>query len=646
MFQYRPTVTTLNGEQSSSFAHVDEERQPSGAVAVSIRALCRARTNHDGMIHPEKGVTVTLSSSEEIVAYMANYRHSEYWCKPAFGKDLSQIPDETQMLLCRLADGDYVVFVPVVNEQYKSVFFGTPEGEIAVRCFSRYDKLYTCRGLSFIYARGKHPHALVETCVRDALRLLNNGTKHRTERRYPEIMEYLGWCSWDSMQIRVNEDGIFEKCEEFKQKNIPVRWGILDDMWSEVRDFYGETYDDRAGMFSLMHRSSLWHYKEDPIRFPHGLAYTVQKMKEYGIRVGAWHPTTGYWRGIDPAGDAQRELKDYLIEAPGAILVPDWHVDKSYLYYKTIHDYYSACGVDFVKIDNQSMSRRFYSNLAPVGEVCRQFHDGMEASVGQHFDNAMINCMGMASEDIWTRRQSPISRCSDDFQPENRAWFQRHVMQCAYNSFFQGQLYWCDWDMWWTDDAQGPKNSLLRAISGGPIYVSDEIGRSCAELLRPLALSDGRILRPDRPATPTEDCLVEDATENGKALKIQNTVKDTYGLVVALNIDTAERAVTATLSASDVIGLPAGAYAVYEFFSGECRILAEGESFDTVLSSPDDYRLYIFSPIVDGFAVIGRTDKFISPATVASVHGEHICLLEDGPFAYVKDGVLVHVDKK
>jgi hypothetical protein len=139
---------------------------------------------------------------------------------------------------------------------------------------------------------------------------------------------------------------------------------------------------------------------------------------------------------------------------------------------------------------------------------------------------------------------------------------------------------------------------------------------------------------------------VEDATENGKALKIQNTVKDTYGLVVALNIDTAERAVTATLSASDVIGLPAGAYAVYEFFSGECRILAEGESFDTVLSSPDDYRLYIFSPIVDGFAVIGRTDKFISPATVASVHGEHICLLEDGPFAYVKDGVLVRVDKK
>ena len=56
------------------------------------------------------------------------------------------------------------------------------------------------------------------------------------------------------------------------------------------------------------------------------------------------------------------------------------------------------------------------------------------------------------------------------------------------------------------------------------------------------------------------------------------------------------------------------------------------------LASPDDYRLYIFAPLVNGFAVIGRTDKFISPATIASVDGERIRLLEDGPYAYVKDG--------
>ena len=53
---------------------------------------------------------------------------------------------------------------------------------------------------------------------------------------------------------------------------------------------------------------------------------------------------------------------------------------------------------EFVKIDNQSMIRRYYKHYAPVGQVARQIHNAMEASVGQHFDNQMINCMGMANE--------------------------------------------------------------------------------------------------------------------------------------------------------------------------------------------------------------------------------------------------------
>ena len=173
-------------------------------------------------------------------------------------------------------------------------------------------------------------------------------------------------------------------------------------------------------------------------------------------------------------------------------------------------DYLRKCGAEFVKIDNQSMSRRYYKKLAPVGQVARQFHDAMEASVGQHFDNQMINCMGMASEDMWNRSVSPNSRCSDDFLPENKAWFTKHILQCSYNCLIQGQFYTCDWDMWWTDDGQAVKNSILRAISGGPIYVSDTLGRSRAEIFKPLVLEDGRILRCDRPAMPARDCLTTD----------------------------------------------------------------------------------------------------------------------------------------
>ena len=162
-----------------------------------------------------------------------------------------------------------------------------------------------------------------------------------------------------------------------------------------------------------------------------------------------WHPTTGYWKGLDPEGEAFRQLEPCLICAGDeGIYIHSPDRQKAYRYYCVIHDYLKSCGAEFVKIDNQSMNRRYYKNFAPVGLVARQFHDAMEASVGQHFDHQMINCMGMTSEDMWNRSTSPVSRCSDDFLPEDEAWFTKHILQCSYNCLIQGQFYYCDWNMW------------------------------------------------------------------------------------------------------------------------------------------------------------------------------------------------------
>ena len=644
MFKYNVSINTVGGDVLYDLGRVNEQVMGNGVVAVYVDAKSQPDEGR-GLIDPEKGVLIDVTYNMEIKGCMANCRSSEFWCSPYFSTDTAEVPDETQFMVLESEDGNFVSIVPVVNDKYKSVIKGKDKKEFSVRCFSWCDKLYTCKGLSFVYAVGKNPMQLVENCVKEALKLLNNGTRSREERRYPELFEYLGWCSWDSMQIRVSEDGLTEKCEEFKEKNIPVKWAILDDMWAEVRDFYGEEYADFKEMSSLMHRSALWHFEADPKRFPNGLKGAVSKIKEYGLDVGVWYPTTGYWRGIDSDGEAYRILKDYLIETHGNVIVPDWHVDKSYMYYKTVHDFLRKCGADFVKIDNQSMTRRYYKGMAPVGRIAKEFHDGMEASVGEHFDNRMINCMGMGSEDMWSRTVSPISRTSGDFKPENREWFKKHILQCAYNSILQGQFYWCDWDMWWTDDGQAAKNSLMRAVSGGPVYVSDMIGRSNREILAPLSLDDGRVLRCDRPGVPTSDCITSDHTKNGKALKIQNIAGE-HGILAVLNIDDDERAVTAQISGDNVDGFEAEEYAVYEHFTRDFRIMKKGESFNITLASPDDYKLYIFAPITDGFAVIGRTDKFISPKTVEYVHGKEIKLIEDGPYAYFENGGLIYKQNK
>ncbi len=642
MFNHNVFINLKNGKTSDIICSVTERKNENGTVAVYVDAIAPhgIGTEKDVYIHAEKGVHIDVTFNGTIASCMANYKKCEFWCSPYFSDSLKSIPDETQLLILKLHNGKFVTVVPIVNDKYKSVIVGKSENTFSVRCFSWYDGLYDCKGLSFVYAVGENPTLLVEKCVKTALEILNNGTRHRTDRRYPQLFDFLGWCSWDAMQIRVSQDGLLEKCKEFKSKNIPVKWAILDDMWAEVRDFYGKEYHDFGEMVTLMHRSALWHFEADPIRFPEGLKGAISKIKEYGIKVGIWHPTTGYWRGIDKDGDAYKALKNYLLETETHIHIPHWHADKSYMYYKTIHDFYQKSGAEFVKIDNQSMTNRYYKGLAPVGQVAKEFHDGMEASVGAHFDNQMINCMGMSSEDMWSRSVSPISRTSGDFQPENKEWFRTHILQCAYNSILQGQFYWCDWDMWWTDDGQAAKNSLMRAVSGGPIYVSDKLDRSNAQVLKPLALNDGQILRCDRPGVPTADCITTDCTKSGTALKIQN-ITGAHGVLAVLNIDEQEKAVTATIGISDVDGLDAEEYAVYEHFSGELIFLKQGENFTVTLSSPDEYKLYIFAPVKDGFAAIGRTDKFISPKTIEYVHNHDIVLKENGPYAYVKNHRLV-----
>ncbi len=640
LFTYSSYINTADGRRDDVRCSVREILCEDGVSAVFIKALCKDDADgRDHSIHSDLGVVIEAASARPPRRYMANYRHTEYWCRPFFGEDLTDMPDETQALVLELDDGQFCVVLPVVNDTCKCVLKGCCTHTFSARVFSWYPKSYSCQGLAFVYAVAPRPGQAMTRCVKRALKLQNSPTRHRSERRYPALFDSLGWCSWDSMHIEVSQEGMLRKCREFQEKKIPVKWVILDDMWATVTDFYGEEHDHGENMIELMHRSMLSHFEADPSRFPDGLAGCIARIAEFGIQTGIWHPTTGYWKGFDPKGEGYRLLKDYLIRADNGYIVPDWQEASAYMYYKTLHDFFRKCGASFVKVDNQTMTRRFYKGLAPVGKVARAFHSGLEASVGEHFDNAMINCMGMGSEDIWNRSVSPISRCSDDFQPENRSWFTKHVLQCAYNSLFLGEFYWCDWDMWWTDDAQAGKNSLMRAVSGGPVYVSDQLDRSKRDILAPLILEDGRILRCDRPCTPTFDCVTADPTTGNRALKLQNTVGE-HAVMAVLNINRDNRPVNARISGRHIDGFLAEEYVVYEHYSRKVQILHGKEAFDVTLEDNDDYRLYIFAPLKNGFAAIGRIDKLISPAAIRYVHREEIVLKEHGPCAWVKDGEL------
>ena len=194
----------------------------------------------------------------------------------------------------------------------------------------------------------------------------------------------------------------------------------------------------------------------------------------------------------------------------------------------------------------------------------------------------------------------------------------------------QGQFYVNDWDMWWTDDEQAVKNSLCRAISGGPIYVSDKLGRTNPEILKPLTLSDGNILPCDESATPTEDCLFENPVTSRKIYKIRNRMGDA-GLVAAFHLNRENVPLQGKISPAD--GGVTEDCAYYEFFTGEAGILKAGESIDLTLKNNDDFRLYTFVPLTDGVACMGRTDLMMGVGAVTRKEN-NFTLKEAGPVLF------------
>ncbi len=98
-------------------------------------------------------------------------------------------------------------------------------------------------------------------------------------------------------------------------------------------------------------------------------------------------------------------------------------------------------------------------------------------------------------------------------------WLQGvHMIHCSYNSLWQGQLIQPDWDMFQSDHLCAEFHAGSRAICGGPVYVSDKVGRHNFDLLRKLVLPDGTILKCQHYALPTRDCLFENPLFDGKTL--------------------------------------------------------------------------------------------------------------------------------
>ncbi|MBQ8340925.1 MAG: hypothetical protein IJY22_00935 [Clostridia bacterium] len=576
---------------------------------------------------------LTVRFSQKNVPYVAYYMRCAYWCRPAFGEELTAVPQRTQALLYKEGN-TWRVLWSLCGDVFNCTLCGGAQGlEAKIASYSNTENALE-RTPVLLHFSGKSPYTVLKNAALAAEKLLNGRVMTVYNKPFPEIFEYLGWCSWDAMRVHISEEKLMTKAAEFKAKSIPVRWCILDDMWAHVKGVKGLSEEMTThDMVKIMHQSTLYAMEADPDRFPNGLAGAIEKLHNEGFKVGVWYPTTGYWKGVDPDGPLATELADALEMLPNENLVAKPNSEAACAFHGAMQDMLKAAGADFIKVDNQTHYRTKYMPYYPVGVAAKAVQGAIEDVTEAHFGDGLINCMGMGNESMWNRRKSAVSRCSGDFQPENRPWFAKHIQQCAYNSLFQGQFHYSDWDMWWTDDEQAKKNSICHAISGGPIYVSDKIDRSRPEPLLPLCFADGRILRADGQAVPVEKCLLADPTKSDAPLFVFNKANG-CGAVAAFNIHAENKAQEGTLSPADLC-LPQGRYLVREQLGGEICILEKGESLSVTLADNDDLRFYVFYSLKGNVTPLGRIDKFLAPKAVLRRSSKGVKLYEGGKVAFV-----------
>jgi raffinose synthase len=592
-------------------------------MAAYVDVRCKEEAARIFTLASEGSVKLKVCSIGDVEGLMANYLFIVCWTRPHFKKDISELPAHTQSLLWK-SNGLYHYLLPVCDDLCRTQLGGSKDGGMDI-LVSTHDAGYSqYSSLSFILGTDRDPFQAADSVVHKGLELTSSSGKPREERRYPEILEYLGWCSWDAFYHDVNQAGVLEKAGEFKKLGLPVKWFVIDDGWSQIKD------------------KGLYSFEEDRTKFPDGLAFTIKQLKEsYGVNwVGVWHAFCGYWGGINPDGIVASEMKDFIYRTKNGKLVPYPDASRGFAFWNAWHSYLKNQGVDFVKVDHQNSLSKYFKDNVALGAAAREAHQALEASLGINFDSCVINCMGMAAENLWHRPNTAVARNSDDFFPKKPGSFREHALQNAYNSFCQGRFIWGDWDMWWTQNDADVNNSVLRAVSGGPVYVSDPVGKTSPELLWPLILSDGRVLRCDLPGMPTLDCLTRDPSTETVPLKIWNRAGE-YGIIAAFNINKEGSSVEGTVSPSDVAGLEGEDFILYEYFSGTVHRMKKGERLPVSL---EDFTvsLYLVAPVKSGCTPLGLINKYVSPAAIMtqqiSDHEASIILKEGGQFGFVCDG--------
>lgn len=610
---------------------------------------------------------VALGRIVGLQRFTSCHRFSPFWMQPATGRSESEIRPETLWLLADTGDGQYTMLVPLLDGSTRFSLRGSADG-LAVVAETGDPSVTSSGGAALFIARGPDPYALCAAGAGAVQQRLGTG-RLRRDKALPDFADLFGWCTWDAFYKEVSADKVLQGLAEFERGGVSPRLLVLDDGWQTwQRAATGEDRLTRLAPNDERFGGDLSRRSEAPLQvgsvgdsnsglhctasqaLRSGLSSLVSQVKQrFGVqRVLVWHALLGYWGGLDEAAlpgygvrTVARSFGPGLLEQEPRWNVTPWGAqigvpaaERLAAFYDDLHASLARQGVDGVKVDVQGLLEGVSAGQGGRVALARAARSALEASATRHFDGRLINCMSSTSECAYLAHDSTLMRSSDDFFPQRPASHGQHLYVNATVGLWFGEFMHPDWDMFQSRHERGAFHAAARAISGGPVYVSDKPGVHDFELLRKLVLSDGSVLRADGPGRLAPDSLFTDPTTQAALLKIFNRNGDcgVVGLFHAQAPTASAARIDGDVGPGDVPSLAGGEYAAYGHRSARLWRCASGER-SAVSLAPGEWELVSMAPIEHGFAALGLADKFNGTGAItkrAWVDGACQLALRDG----------------
>lgn len=511
--------------------------------------------------------------------------------------------DFGSMICLQLGNSRYMAILAMAGENSFSTFTLRNDGmwlEAGTLGTAKFSGLLS----KLTYAFGETPQEASLNVWKTALtsKGLQSKTVFRKDKEFPEYFKYLGYCTWEHLRRTINSEMLTDIIKDMETAEVPIRWMLIDDGYENVENKH------------------LLSYEPDKTKFPEGFAPLAKLKSDSGVRwLGQWWHMSGYFGGISKHNTISA-MQDHLFEVKPDTLLPNMDQESADLFYGGRAKAMSDAGIDFIKVDFQTRAFRLYAGQPNAIQAISYNYRALEKAWQTHFDG-LLNCIGQYHVNVLKQEKSAVIRSSIDYHrnDENNSYI---ATQNLRNSLYLGMTHWLDHDLFISNYHTGRSGTEIRAVSGSPLYVSEAIKEVDYELIKPAVWSDGEILRPLAPGTLTPEGFFQDPKTTGiRAVSPLEGKTATFWLANFYS----DRPLQLQLSPEDykyggtmiqpyegLWSQPKEGLVAYDYHEGKAWKMKN--TFTTSLEKWKTKIVHLI-PVNDGWAIIGRPDKYLSPAS-------------------------------